>query len=59
MKNKNIYIFFFYKLLPKFNDFIHSDDCEMRFIINFDDKSYQNLSDYIQFLFRKRLKSNR
>ena len=54
MKNE-IYFHFIavgFKLLPKFSDFINSDD----FIEN---KSNLNLPDYIQFLLKKRFKFNK
>ena len=36
------------KLLPNFSDFLNSDDCIGK-------KTHQNLSDYIQFLLRKKI----
>ena len=54
MWKMNIFRFFlavFFKLLPKFTDFINSDNCI--------EKSHQNLSEHTQFLFWNRLQINK
>ena len=42
---------FFFKLLPKFSDFVDSDDCI--------EIPHQYISDYVQFLFKKIFELNK
>ena len=49
MKICRFFLQFFFEILPKFSDFVNSDD-------HIGKKSYRNLLDYIQFLFKNDLR---
>ena len=52
LKNLGFSCSIFIELLPKHSDFVHSNDC-------ISNKSYQNLSTYIQFFFKKTFEANK